>query len=56
MSQARLYVKLRFPNVVTPAILPYDNVAVFAQHFCSLCITVSIELCFVIMKLKLRPL
>lgn len=56
VSQAQLYVRLRFPNVIMPAILPYDNVAVLAQRFRSLYITDSIELCFVIMKLKLRPL
>lgn len=31
MSQARLYVKLRFPNVITPAILSYDNIAMLAS-------------------------
>lgn len=31
MSQARFYVKLRFPNVVTPEILSYDNIAILVS-------------------------
>lgn len=53
MSQTRLYVELRFPNVVKLAILSY-NVAILVSF--SFTTYYFIELCFIIMKLKLRPL